>query len=418
MHARNKVSAATSAWPKAWAALRTAILAAAVVALGLWAWNDGVKLLRGQALGIDFLPMWAAGHEVFRHPKIVYDLARLTRFEHPWLGAFRGVRPFVYPPTALLVFAPLGALPFGLANGLWILAGAVALLGVLGPQLRAHRILILAALLVSPASALVVLAGQVTFFIAAMAIAGLLMLESRPRLAGVLLGLAAVMKPQALVLLPFALAAIGAWRALAYTIGAGVAAVCAAGFLFGPSLWIEWLGAVGQFQHWAMAASGLRRGMITPTALGMTLHLDPGAQDVWRLANAIGALTMVVMVFRRTDDLARRLAALLGGGLLVTPYAMHYDATLLAPSVALMLSHRTHPVSWIAGLFAAALLCCAAVPNWGAAAITALVPLAALLPSKAFAGARRPKTDFEGLGFKELSGSLESGGPSAGEGTS
>ena len=49
---------------------------------------------------------------------------------------------------------------------------------------------------------------------------------------------------------------------------------------------------------------------------------------------------MVWIVFRRTEDPARRLAALFGGGLFITPYAMHYDAALLAPAAALMLTHR------------------------------------------------------------------------------
>jgi hypothetical protein len=416
MRVRNKVSTATNRWTRAWGWLQVAVLVVAVVALANWAWNDGAKLLRGQALGIDFLPMWAAGHEVIRHPAIVYDFWRLTRFEHPLLGHFHGTRPFVYPPTALLAFVPLGALPFGLANALWTLGGVVAILCALGPRLKSHRALILAALLVSPASALVVLTGQVTFYVAAMALGGLLMLEKRPGCAGLLLGLAAAMKPQALILLPFALGAIGAWQALAYAIGGAAASVGAASLFFGVGLWTEWLAAVSRFEQWVMATTGLRRGMITPTALGMTLHLDPGGQDVWRLAAAAGALAMAVLVFRKTDDLARRLAALLGGGLFITPYAMHYDAALLAPSVALMLSQRTHVVGWIGALVAGALLCCAAIPYVGAAAVTALVPLAALFPAGAFAGRLgRKTTDFEGLGFSDLSGSLESGGPRMGE---
>jgi hypothetical protein len=135
-----------------------------------------------------------------------------------------------------------------------------------------------------------------------------------------------------------------------------------------------------------MAAKSLERGMITPTALGHTLELDPGALDAWRLVFGLGAAVMVWMVFRRSADPARRLAALLGGGLFVTPYAMHYDAALLAPAAALMLTHRTAPGAWILALVAGAVLCCAAMPLWGAAAVTAFTLWTALTPETLLMG--------------------------------
>jgi hypothetical protein len=153
-----------------------------------------------------------------------------------------------------------------------------------------------------------------------------------------------------------------------------------------------------------MNAAPLERGMITPTALGHTLKLDPGGLDVWRAAFAIGAAVMVWMVFRRTADPARRIAALLGGGLFVTPYAMHYDAALLAPAAALMLTWRTQPGAWIAALIAAAVLCCAAIPNWGAAAVTAFTLWTALTPETLLAGrlAFAPGEPDARLGDREL----------------
>jgi hypothetical protein len=92
------------------------------------------------------------------------------------------------------------------------------------------------------------------------------------------------------------------------------------------------------------------------------------------------------MVFRRSSDPARRIAALLGGGLFVTPYAMHYDAALLAPAAALMLTHRTRPAQWILAAIAGAVLCCAAIPDWGAAAVTAFTLWTALSPETLLAG--------------------------------
>jgi hypothetical protein len=59
---------------------------------------------------------------------------------------------------------------------------------------------------------------------------------------------------------------------------------------------------------------------------------------------------------------------------------------LLAPAAALMLTHRPRPGDWIAAVAASALLCCAAIPHWGAAAVTAFILAVSLTPEAAFAG--------------------------------
>ena len=79
-------------------------------------------------------------------------------------------------------------------------------------------------------------------------------------------------------------------------------------------------------------------------------------------------------------DLTRLLgvAAVTTGALFVTPYAMHYDAALLAPAVALLLARPAGVGGWILALAAGALLSCAGIPHWGAVAVTAVIPLVAL----------------------------------------
>jgi hypothetical protein len=373
---------------RAWEWLKTGVLAVGVVVLVAIGWNDMAKLLAYQPLGIDFLPMWAAGHEVFIHPHRVYDFTRLTHFEQPQFldYPFRGLRPFVYPPAALLILAPFGQWPFQLANLAWTALGLVAVICAVSTQVKSPRVLAVLAMVLSPASLLVLVTGQVTFLIAAMGVTALLCLKSRPILAGVLFGVAGVIKPQAMVLLPVALIALGAWRAMLVTALTAVAVAILSALAFGPHVWIDWLGAVARFQDWVMKSPGLVRGMITPTAMGMNMRLDPGALAVWRLGFAIGAVAIVWFVFRKTEDPARRLTALLGGAIFVTPYAMHYDAALLAPAAALMLTHRAQPGDWLVAVGASALLCCAAIPHWGAAAVTAFVLAVSLTPQNAFAG--------------------------------
>jgi len=387
-------------WAKAWDWTRIVVMAAGVFVLAAFGWRDSAKLLVYQPLGIDFLPMWAAGREVLAHPSRVYDFAALTHFQHPYLQHFRGMRPFVYPPPALLLFTPFGLLPFGAANAIWTFLGGATLLAVMARRTGSPRTLALLVMLLGPASVLVLVAGQVTFLVAAAAVAGLFCLKTRPVLAGVLFGLAGAIKPQAMVLLPVALLATREWRALGASAATVALAVLASVVAFGVRPWFEWVAAVPRFEHFVMTAPGLERGMITPTALGGTLHLDPGGLDTWRLAFGVGALVMVWMVFRKTEDAARRIAALLGGGLFITPYAMHYDAALLAPAAALLLTQRSQPGAWLTALAASALLCCAAVPHWGSAAVVVFTLWVALAPETLFAG----RLAFSGLPSPRPSG--------------
>ncbi len=350
-------------------------------------WRIWAGLVRFQPLGIDFMPMWAAGHAVLGHPHRVYDVVWLTHAQRPMLGHFHGLRPFVYPPSSLLVFAPLSLLPFGVAYAAWTVAGTAALVAVMARL--APRPLELLAMLLTPASVLVLNTGQTTFLVAAMAMAALAMMEKRPILAGVLFGVTGAIKPQAMVLLPVALIAARQWRAIAATALAAAAVLFVALVAFGGAIWFEWQTAMGAFGKWVMSTWDLERGMITPTALGLNLRLDQGSLDAWRAAFGLGAIAMAAWVFRSTDDVARRGAALLGGGLFVTPYAMHYDAALLAPAAALMLARRPAPGSWIIAFIAGGLLCCAAIPDWGAAGVTAFTLISSLTPANALAAPAR-----------------------------
>ena len=391
----------TTRWSRAWGWLRAAVLFAGIVYLVMAGWDQSEKILAYQPLGIDFLPMWAAAHEAFIHPHRIYDFVGLTEFQRPLLANFVGLRPFVYPPPALLLFAPFGLAPFAIANAVWTTAGLVLILATMSTQLKTPRMLVLLAMVLSPASVLVLITGQVTFLLATLAVIGLLSLKQRPVLAGVLFGLAAAIKPPSLILLPVALLAEKQWRAMAAAAITAGAAALLSGLVLGFHTWLDWFSAVQRFQTMVMAAPGFQRGMITPTALGITLRLDPAALITWRLGFAVGALVMVWNVFRKTEDPARRLTALLGGCLFITPYAMHYDAALLAPAAALMLTNRPSPGAWIAALGAGALLCCAAIPYIGAAAVTAFVLWVALMPHTAFSGRLRlaePRTEPKAAG--------------------
>ena len=171
-----------------------AVLWGMVAVLALAAvWLAAFKL-EHQIPFVDFQVLWTGG--------------RMTPDE-----AYR--QAFPYPPSALLLLAPIARLGFGLAGPLWTGLTLAAFAGVswrLLPECR--RAVGLALVVLTPGAAWAAVSGQASFLIGALVVSGTAMLERRPWLAGVALGAAAAVKPSDLVLAPVALIAGRHWRAL------------------------------------------------------------------------------------------------------------------------------------------------------------------------------------------------------------
>src|SRR5262249_14697279 len=145
----------------------------------------------------------------------VYDTAAFPTLQSALYGALLpgslDFRPFLYPPTWLIGLLPFGLMPVGLAAALFLIVTGVASVVALR-TLGLGRTAILA-IVTAPAAASVVIVGQNTFPSVALFSGGFALLERRPVLAGVLLGLLAY-KPQIWALVPLALLSARAWRAL------------------------------------------------------------------------------------------------------------------------------------------------------------------------------------------------------------
>ena len=116
-----------------------------------------------------------------------------------------------YPPHLLLFTWPLALLPYATAYVLYSLAGFILYLAVASEgRWRAEHLLLPA---LAPAVIVNIWCGQNGFFIAALLVGGLLQLDRRPVLAGVLFGALSI-KPQLGVLLPVMLALTGRWRTM------------------------------------------------------------------------------------------------------------------------------------------------------------------------------------------------------------
>jgi hypothetical protein len=306
---------------------------AALLAVFTWRCFDVViHAWRTEAVAGDFACLWAGARTAFAAPTHIYDFEHVTGLQAGWTVPGR-LRPFVYPPSALLAFLPLAALgPWGAYAVAMSITGAF----FLWASRRAGAPWWLA---LFPSIWLVAAYGQTTFAVAGLVLLALT-LRDRPILAGVLFGLAAALKPQALVLLPIGLVAARQWRSLAAAAATGVALLAISSAVWGPHIWLDWLTALARFQHEVLPATpGLRADEITVFA-GLELLGLPGAL-AYLLAPV--SLWLVWTAFRKESGPLACGAALFGGALLISPYAMNYDSALLAPGVAALMARRNDP---------------------------------------------------------------------------
>lgn len=300
-----------------------------VGAAGMVALSHGILDPWGRPLGSDFMGFWATSSLLLSgNPLQAYDEAALRAAQQAAAGLAEVPHyTMLYPPTGLLLILPLALLPYGTALALWLGLTLSALLSVLWLAWPRRQVPWLA--LAAPAVFVTVAHGQNAFLSAALLGGALLALPRREVLAGVLIGLLAY-KPHLGLVVPLALAAGGHWRAFAAA-AATVALLCLASIAaFGWEIWPAWLARL------PFAAAVLEQGMVpffkmqslyaSLRLLGLENATAQAAQ--WTLA-ATAALACAA-VWRWTPHHGLKSAALVTAALLVTPFLLDYDLTLLA----------------------------------------------------------------------------------------
>jgi hypothetical protein len=311
--------------------------------------------------GYDWAPLWAAGRLAWTEPSRIYDFAYVTQetpLVHPG-----DLRPFIYPPTALLLFSPLALLPFRLSLAIFV-ATSAALLARASSNLGAKPLL----LVFAPPVVLAAITGQPTLLVSALIVYALLLLPRSKSKAGVLLGIAAALKPPLLILAPLALTAGRHWRSMLAAGGTLLALGFVSVLNLGFDVWQSWLGSLPKFQALITGHEPLLRNTVTPNGTAVRLGIDPLVPSLLGLGVAG---TVVTLAFIRTTDPATRLIALIGGALLVTPYGMNYELAALGPAVATIAIRRVRdgiiPALWAFSMFVhVSVVGLAAVYCWGA----------------------------------------------------
>ena len=281
-------------------------------------------------LPADFSVFWAAAQLALQAPALIYNDVAVTLKQADAIGGVVGIRPWAYPPTALLPLLPFGALPYAAALILFVTASLGLFLLATRPLFERRKLLALGLIILSQPVIFAALNGQMVFVVGALVISALIWLPTAPVRAGILLGIAAAIKPQLLVFAPLALLACREYRALGASLCAGGGMVLIS-LLLGPERWIEWLAALARFRDTVESLDILYRN-VTPTGMLWFLGATGPAQWIANLAFSLVGGWIVWRVFRQSIDVPTRLLAMVGGALFAAPYAMNYDLVLLVPA--------------------------------------------------------------------------------------
>ena len=221
----------------------------AAAALLVWtpalvlAWREWGALASHLRFGADYISFYAASVLTLEGaPARVYDLAVHNAIQKR-LFPESGYSWFFYPPVYLLVCWPLALAPYFVSLGAWLAVTFAAWFAM--ARRLAPAFVGVAPFVVFPAVMMNATHGQNAFLTCALMGAGVMCLQRRSLVAGLLFG-ALAFKPQIGILIPVLLIAGGHWRAF-FAAAATVAGLCLASVAaFGVETWSAYLDALPQ----------------------------------------------------------------------------------------------------------------------------------------------------------------------------
>jgi arabinofuranan 3-O-arabinosyltransferase len=290
----------------------------------------------GGAARTNFLAFWSAGSLALRgEPATAYDWQAVGAIESQAAGVALSPLPWVYPPTFLLVVAPLALLPYAVAFIVWLLATLIGYLVSLWAILPRRLTLVLG--LGSPLVFWNILTTQNGLLTTALLGGSLALLERSPTLAGLLLGLCTY-KPQLMVLFPLALLAGERWLAVAIAAATAISLAVASYLAFGLAPWEAYLGSATTIANAEFSAS-LFPWASLETTYGLVRWMGGNNMLAWivHVGVALPSAAFVCWLWRQRVPYDLKAAALSAGSLLVTPYLLMYDLAAVTIAVVFLI---------------------------------------------------------------------------------
>lgn len=298
--------------------------------------HNGVDI-KGKPLGYDFIAFWAASRVALEQGALAaYDLATIVHAERAVVPGILTVHPWHYPPTFFLLVLPLSLLPYALSFVTFIGATLGAYVAVLRRALPRREAL--PWLFAFPGTLLNLFHGQNAFLTAALMGGGLLCLQRRPWVAGILLGFL-VIKPHLGVLIPLALAAGAHWRAFIGATLSSLSLLALSSAVLGAETLVAFLERLPHVTQWVVNNQLPQIKMptlfVSAVMAGLPIWLAYGLH----VGGAIAAAAGVWWLWRAPVARALQYAGLSCATLLVSPYLFDYDLAWLALPLAWSVRH-------------------------------------------------------------------------------
>lgn len=290
----------------------------------------------------DYVSFWAAGKLALQgNPVAAYDLD-LHRAIEMTVVDVRGVMPFPYPPTFLLIVTPFSTLPYVWAFAVWVIA-TVAFYGF-----ATRRVAPAPFNVAHPSVLMNGLIGQNAFLTTGIFTLGTSLLRTRPFAAGAILGLL-VVKPQLALLLPVAVIAARAWRAVAGAMFSSLGMLLLALIAFGPSAYENFTQILPFYAEMMRQDKWSWGQFISVFAFVRWFGIEQSHAMAVQIAFAAVAIGFTWIAWTR--DWEEKIPVLAAATLLPQPYLLTYDSMLLVIPIGYWLTQRQQPyfvaITWL-----------------------------------------------------------------------
>jgi Glycosyltransferase family 87 len=293
----------------------------------------------GRPLGTDFSNVWTAGHMALDGKAAeAWSWDKHFAVQRALHGsATVDVFGWHYPPPFLLIAALLATMPYVLALIVWQLTTLTAFAAMMWRLMPRRETLLLA--LGAPVTLICLTHGHNGFLTALLLGGGLMLLDRKPLVAGLLFG-CLIYKPQFALIIPVVLLAGRNWKAIA-------GACVSAGLLIAATL------AIWGWPVWQAFADSLpltRQVVIEQGATGWHKIMSPfaavrmwgggigAAYAVQLFATLVAVAAVACLTFRKAAPELRN-TLVCAATLLSTPYVLDYDFVVLLPGLAWLWAH-------------------------------------------------------------------------------
>ena len=316
---------------------RVAVVAALawLVALAwLFGMSSGTLDALGRPLGTDFSNVWTAGlmanggrsAEVWDWPShFAVQQAIHGKSDVDLFG-------WHYPPPFLLVASGLAFLRYVPALVVWQLATLIPFAVMMQRLVPGRDILLLT--FAAPVTLICLAHGHNGFLTALLLGSGLLLLDRRPLIAGLLFG-CLIYKPQFGLIIPVLLVAGGHWRAIAGAFISAGALVALTLAIWGWPVWQAFFDSMALTREIVIeeGRTGWHKIMSPFAAARMWGSPIPAAWAA-QLVFTLAAMAAVAWLSRRRDAPELRNALVCAAVVIATPYVLDYDLVVLLPALA------------------------------------------------------------------------------------